>query len=546
MAALDRASIYGAFVANAARYSGKNALVYLGDRWSYGQLHQMCERFATALMGLGVTAGDRVLLYLPNIPQAIVVWLAVQRLGAIPVAISSIYTSTEFKYMTNDSGAKLVVCMDTNFNYVTRVLPETQVRQVIVCRTAEMLSPWRKAVLKAFKRAAEGSYRLGNGVFAFENMLKTPAGKLPPVPDGIADTTISLLYTGGTTGTPKGVPIPNYLFLENAIAARRTYESIVPLGTGIQLQAAPLFHILGQGSGVGAALCIGGDTLIMVPRVNLDAHFDHIQRYRVTTMFGVPSLYRMILEHDRLDQYDLSSLKFCMIGGDVVPLDLMERWEKRFKLPIYQGYGITEAMTVSLCSPDDKCPPTSVGKPVSMNEIRIVDPETLQAVPVGTSGELLVRSEHMVRAYWNKPEETREAFVQLDGKLWYKSKDLMRQDEQGWLYFTDRSTDMIKHKGYRVAASEIEKCLQENPAVVAACAIGVPDPRVGERIKAFCVLRDDIKGVTGYDLQKWCRERLAEYKIPQYIEFRDMLPKSKVGKVLRRELRAEERKKMEQ
>jgi long-chain acyl-CoA synthetase len=536
-------SIYGTFKASVNRNPDKTAIVFLGNKWTYREIDELCERFASALFKMGVKRNDRVLLYLPNIPQSIIAWLAVQRLGAVPVAISSIYTAMEFQYMTDDSGAEVVICMDTNFNYVNRVLSETKVRSVIVCTTAGMLSLWRRFILKAFKRAPEGRYSLGKGVYSFARLLRQPPVELPPVLDGEASETASLLYTGGTTGLPKGVPISNYMFLENAYAVRHTFAPVVGIGEGIQLQAAPLFHILGQGSGIGSALCIGGDTLIMVPRVNLDAHFDHIQRFGVTIMFGVPALYRMILQHDRLDQYDLSSLKFCMIGGDVVPTDLMEKWQEKFGIPLYQGYGITEAMTVAICKPGDNTPVASVGKALDMQEIKIVEPETVKPVLAGVSGELLVHSEHMIDHYWHKPEETAEAFVDIDGKLWYRSNDLMRQDENGFLFFTDRTADMIKHKGYRIASSEIEKCLQENPAVIAACVIGVPDVKVGERIKAFCVLKDDVKGVTGYELQRWCRERMAEHKVPQYIEFRDMLPKSKAGKLLRRELRAEERKK---
>jgi long-chain acyl-CoA synthetase len=177
----------------------------------------------------------------------------------------------------------------------------------------------------------------------------------------------------------------------------------------------------------------------------------------------------------------------------------------------------------------------------------LIDPDTLEPIHPNSDepGELLVSSEHMTRAYWNKPEETAERFVNLDGKVWYKTGDILSIDKDGWAYFHDRSVDLIKHKGYRVAASKVEAVLQENPAVIASCVVGVPDPKVGERIKAFVVLKEDVKGVTAYDLIRWCSERLAYYEVPQYIEFRDMLPKSKVGKLLRREIRSQERRKLE-
>lgn len=286
--------------------------------------------------------------------------------------------------------------------------------------------------------------------------------------------------------------------------------------------------------------------MVLLPRMNLDGLMDHIQRYRILTFFAVPTLYRMILEHDRLDCYDLSSLRYCFCGGDVLPREVAERWHWRFGNPLYQGYGTTETCgRVSLTPMGEEAPPGSAGKVTPLQRVKLVDPDTLEPVPPGEPGELLVSSEHMVRGYWNKPEETAKCFIELEGRLWYRTGDIVRIDAEGWLFYLDRSVDTIKHKGYRVAASEVEAVLQEHPAVIAACVVGVPDEWVGERIKAFVVLREDIKGVSAYELIRWCRERLAPYKVPQYIEFRDMLPKSKVGKVLRRELRAEERKKQE-
>jgi len=196
-------------------------------------------------------------------------------------------------------------------------------------------------------------------------------------------------------------------------------------------------------------------------------------------------------------------------------------------------------------STDRENPPLSMGLTVPSKEIKIVEPSGTDDMPPGEPGELVVHSSRMVRAYLNKPEETATSFVEIDGKLWYRTGDIVRQDEEGFLYFVDRTVDSIKHKGYRISASEIEAVLQEHPAVIESCVVGLPDEKVGERIKAFVVLKKDVKGITGYELLRWCRGRLVDYKMPQYIEFRDMLPKSKVGKLLRREIRTEEKKRLE-
>jgi long-chain acyl-CoA synthetase len=213
--------------------------------------------------------------------------------------------------------------------------------------------------------------------------------------------------------------------------------------------------------------------------------------------------------------------------------------------PLYQGYGATETCGgVAVNHAGVEAPEGTVGKVSAHQRSLIADPETLAPVAPGDGGELLVASEHMTRGYWNKAEETARCFVTVEGQLWYRTGDMVRQDAEGWIYFQDRSVDVIKHKGYRVAASKVDGVLQEHFAVVASCTIGVPDESVGERIKSFVVVKADVKGVSAQDLIRWCKDRLAPYEVPQYVEFRDMLPKSKVGKILRRELRSEERRKV--
>jgi len=285
-------------------------------------------------------------------------------------------------------------------------------------------------------------------------------------------------------------------------------------------------------------------TLVMpVPQV--DAILETVQRNRCRWLLGVPALYRMILENDRLNQYDLSSLKYCYCGGDVLPIEVFNRWKEYTGEPIYQVYGSTEAGHVTYSRIGREPKPGSIGFALQSRECIVVDPETLEKSPTGKSGELFVTSPYTLKSYWNKPEETANAYVDLDGKIYYRMSDFVSRDEDGDLLYVERSADIIKHKAYRVSASEVEAVLQDHPTVIGACVIGVPDQKVGERIKAIVVLKEDARGVGGTELIKWCREHLAPYKIPSYIEFRDMLPKSKVGKLLRREVRAEERRKVE-
>lgn len=531
--AIASSTIYEQFEKVCRDFPDRRALVYLGKEYKYSQLREAAEAVARSLHGLGVSKGDKAVLYLSNCPQWVIAWFALLRIGAVAIPISPIYTPLDLKYMANDSGAETIFCLDTNFGYVTQVLPETRLKRVIVTNVADSLPRWRRWIGIAFNKIPSGKVNSAENIFSFNRLLKGEGAASLPAFEAGPEEIFEMLYTGGTTGVPKGVPFSNILFLEGVTEQRAVSEPFIPRGEDIVAQGGPLFHILGQAVGLGGVL--SGDTLVLLPKVNLDGLFTHIERYRILTFFGVPAIYRMILDHDRVDSYDLGSLKYCFSGGDVMPPEVADRWLKKFGKPVYQGYGATETCgRVSLTPMGIESPPGSAGKVTPLQKVRPVDPDTLEPVPSGDPGELLVSSDHMVTAYWNKPEETADCFVKREGRLWYRTRDIVRIDGEGWLYYLDRSVDTIKHKGYRVAASEIEAVLQEHHAVVASCVVGIPDEKVGERIKAFVVLKSDIKGVSAYELMKWCRERLSSYKVPQYIEFRDMLPKSKVGKLLRR------------
>ena len=538
--------IYQAFATTADRCGDHTAVIYLGTRFTYRQVADLAERLAAALIDLGAADGRKVILYVPNSIQWVVAWFGILRAGGICVPITPIYTPHDLKYIATDSDAETVICADTNYGYVRKVLDETPLRQVIIVKTVDLLPAWKRGFGYLFDIVPRGTVSYGPHTHAFRTLLqryRNRRGELPPLTAG-GHALAEILYTGGTTKFPKGVPIAHDLFLVSADEQIRVSAPLFPVEENVIMGNAPLFHILGQTCGL-ATLLVGG-TLMVQPRINLDAAFDAIQRFRARSMIGVPALYRMILEHDRLDQYDLGSVDYWYSAGDVLPVEVGNRWEETFGKPIYQGYGATETCGgVAMCPVTIDNPPRSVGRIVTSKEVKIVDPTALEPVQSDEPGELLVSSPQMVSAYLNKPEETRSAFIEIDGRLWYRTADIMRMDVNGNLYFVDRSVDTIKHKGYRVSASEIESVLQEHPAVISACVVGVPDDIMGERIKAYVVLKADTRGITGYELTKWCRKVLVSYKVPQYIEFRDMLPKSKVGKLLRREIRDEEQRRKE-
>ena len=525
-------------------YPDRAAVVYLGESFSYRKMKEQIHRFATALFDLGVRDNDKVMLYIPNCPQFLIAYFGAQQIGAVPVPVSPIYTPHEIKYLINDSEAETILCMDTNFRYVKEVFPETCLKRTIVTNYVDLIPLYKRVIGTLFDKVPNGIIEKGDHIYSFKQLLR----KYPPDPPKVdidpASHLSYILYTGGTTGFPKGCIATHTGMVSFVNEIRNVGEGHIREGQEVFVMVNPLFHQMAEGVILGMVLT-KGNTAVLMPIPVVDAILKAIEKYRGTLFLGAPMLYRMILENDRLDFFDLSSLRFCWSGGDVLPLEVYKRWKEKFHVPIYQVFGATEVGFTAMSSLDREPVVGSIGRPLSSRETKIVDPETLEPVPSGAPGELLVTSEFISKEYWKKPEETAASYVHIDGKTWYRMKDYVRMDEEGQLFYVDRSADIIKCKGYRVSCSEIEAVLQDHPAVVAACVVGVPDSKVGERIKGIVVLKEDVRGVSGSELIKWCKERLASYKIPQYLEFRDMLPKSKVGKLLRREVREEERRRVE-
>ncbi|MBS3907022.1 MAG: AMP-binding protein [Syntrophaceae bacterium] len=522
------------------KYPDRVAIIFLGEKFTYARLQNLIGRFAASLNRLGVKKGDKVVLYLSNSVQWVISFFGIQKIGAVAVPIAPIYTSFEIEYMSNDSGAETIICLDTNFGYVKEIFRKTGLKRVIVTNLVDLLPFWKRAVGYLFDKVPKGTIKKDESVHFFKDLIKQTPEKLDVEIDPWKDLSY-ILYTGGTTGFPKGVP-GNHAGMTSYV--RDVMEEVaggyIEEGNDTYIAINPLFHIMALGLFTAIGLNYGNTTVVM-PMPQTDAILSAIQKFKVRWFLGVPALYRMILENDRLNQYDLSSLKYCYCGGDVLPVEVSRRWKELFHIPIHQVYGSTEVGHITYTRLNREPDAMSIGLPLKSRKCKIVDPDTLEPVPAGEIGELLVTSDYTIKKYWNKPEETNRSYVTLNGEIYYRMGDYVRQDENGEIRYVERSADIIKHKGYRVSASEVEAVLQDHPTIVGACVVGVPDAKVGERIKAMVVLKEDARGVDSSELQKWCRERLAPYKIPQYIEFRDMLPKSKVGKLLRREIRDEER-----
>jgi long-chain acyl-CoA synthetase len=529
----------------AGRYPDRPALVYLGTVITYRRLRDWIDRFATALHRLGVHRQDRVMLYLCNSPQWVIANFAVQRIGAVVVPISPIYTAHELRFMVEDAGIETIICLDTNFGYAQEIFPDTPLERIIVTRVTELLPLWKRALGQLLNRAPTGRIARAGHVHRFGKLLRRTPASPPDVTIDSRRDLASIMYTGGTTAFPKGVP-GNHATEVSYI--RDVMDDVVgghvEEGTDRLLMVAPLYHIMPKGFFIGVGLNYGSTTVLM-PLPHIDVLLKEIERHRVRWLLGVPAMYRSILENDRTDQYRLDSLRYCYCGGDVLPTEVFQRFRDLAGVPIYQVYGSTEVGHVAYSPLDAEPLADVIGKPLKSYRCLVVDPESLRPLPDGAVGELLVTAECVFKRYWNRPEESARSYVRVGGETYYRTGDFVTRNEIGEIRFVERTADIIKYKGYRVSASEIEAVLQNHPTVIGACVVGVADAAVGERIKAIVVPKEDAKGVSGAELKAWCRERLAPYKVPRHVEFRDMLPKSKVGKLLRREIRDEERRKAE-
>lgn len=545
MASLEKECTFTRFEEVCKEYTSRPALIYLGETFTYGRLETLVHKFARGLSDLGVKKQDRVMLYISNCPQWIIANFAINRIGAVTVPVSPIYTAFEIEYMIKDAGIETVICLDTNFVYVKEVMERTNLKRVIVTNLVDFVSPAKRFIGYLFDKIPHGNVSKGDRIYSFKDIVYRSPNIPPEVDIDPVNDLSYIMYTGGTTGFPKGVPgnhIGEVTYIHDIM--EDVIKDYVTPGRDTVLMVNPLFHIMAKGFSIAFGFNYG-NAVVLMPLPEVDATLSAIERYRIKWMLGVPALYRMMLENDRIDQYDLSSLRYCYCGGDVLPVEVFKTWREKYSIPLYQVYGSTEIGHVTYSLLDQEPSPTVIGTPLKTRRSIVVDRDTLEKLPPGELGELLVTSPYTVKEYLNKPDETAYSYVQMNGDIYYRMGDYVKLNERGELEFVERTADIIKYKAYRVSASEVEAALQDHPTVIGACVIGVPDPRVGERIKAIVVLKEDAKGIGSNELLKWCRDRLAPYKVPGYIEFRDMLPKSKVGKLLRREIRDEEKRKLE-
>ena len=527
----------------ADKYSNKTALIFYGKKISYRELKDLSNRFAAALADLGVKKGDTVALYLLNCPQYVIAYFAALKAGAKITPISPVYTSQEVKHQLQDSGAGTVICEDMLYDNIERA--GIALDNIILSNIGDFLPKLKKlfgktAMSKAYQGHSAPTPQMiaQAGIHIFNDLLK----KYPAIPPDVKidpKTDLAALpYTGGTTGLPKAAMLSHY----NMVSLQQQVMSFWPFfkeGNETVIAFLPFFHIYGQ-----VVLMLGGltqgHTIVLFTTPDIDEILTAVERYQASAFYGVPTLYEYLKEHDKTDRVNWKRMKAIVCGADTLHQSTIEGWERRTGTKILEGYGMTETTAVSHTSPYHRPKSGSFGVPIPGVDAAIVGVDDNEFVPIGEDGELILAGANIMQGYWKRPDANAETFIEIDGRQWLRTGDLVRMDEEGYFFFFDRKRDLIKHKGYSVFARHVEEVLYNHPQVKAAGVVGVPDPKVGNIIKAYVVLQGEARGqVSEEEIMEFCRENLAHYKVPGIVEFRGELPKTDVGKVSRRELREE-------
>ncbi len=520
---------------SAKKYPDKPCTIFKGAEISYKEMSKITDQLAAALVGLGVKKGDRVGILIPNTPQFVMAYFAVLKAGGVVVATNPQYTEREIKHQANDSGMKLMILMSNYYELVKRVQPETAIAQIIVTNIKETLPPLL-GVLFALLKEKKGGFKVtlrDNDLWMPDLQAQYSDHDRPQVDVGPDDTAI-FQYSGGTTGIPKAAIGLHRNLVANTVQMLCWLIS-AEMGKEVVMMAIPLYHVYGMVAGMNFGLASGA-TLVMVPDPrDLKDLLGNMHKYKTTIFPAVPALYNAINNNADViaGKYDLSAIKACISGSAPLLRETKETFEKLTGGFLFEGYGLSETPTATHCNPNlgvNKI--GSIGLPFPDVDAKIVDlDDEVTVLPVGEIGELIIKAPQVFKGYHNMPTETRNSL--REG--WLYTGDIARMDEQGYFYIVDRKKEMIKVGGFQVWPREVEEVLQDHPAIQDVGVAGVPDPKRGEIVKAWIVLTEG-KSLDREELKTWAKERMAKYKIPSEVEFRDELPKTHVDKLLRREL----------
>lgn len=519
----------------------KVAIHFMGRELDYQELYESALKFANYLRSLGVEKGDRVAIMLPNCPQAVIAYYGVLYAGGIVVQTNPLYTERELEYQMADSEAKVILALDILYPRIMKIIHNTKIENVIITGIKDYL-PFPKSLVYPYIQKKQYGFSVkvehqGNTHLFTEIMRLEEPNPIDGIPFNFEDDLALLQYTGGTTGTPKGVMLTHKNLISNAMMCDAWLYKCEE-GKEVVLGLLPFFHVYGMTT-VLILTIMKSNKMVLLPKFDVEQVLKTIQKQKPTLFPGAPTMYIGILNHPDLKKYDLSSINACISGSAPLPVEVQEKFEEVTGGKLVEGYGLTETSPVTHANFIwDKRVVGSIGVPWPDTEAVILNAEENKILPPGEIGEIAIRGPQVMKGYWKRPEETAKVFS--DG--WLLTGDLGYMDEEGFFYVVDRKKDIIIAGGYNIYPREVEEVLYEHEAVQECVVVGVPHPYRGETVKAYIVLKEG-KTVTEEELDKHCRKNLAAYKVPRIYEFRDSLPKTAVGKILRRTLVEEEKQK---
>lgn len=528
---LPQTTLHANLEISARKYPNKPALIYYGYELSYQQLLNEVEKMAAYLQQeCGIKKGDCVLLYLQNSPQFVIAFYAILRADAVVVPINPMNKSEELAHYIEDTGATTIFVAQDLYSHLVK-LNHPQIQRMILTCYADYLPAECEFTLPLFVSADKLVVRKPK-VVAWQEALAT---NLQPAPSLTGPDNLCVMpYTSGTTGHPKGCMHTHGSVMYNTLSGITWYQANTQ--DSVYLAALPFFHVTGMQGNMNSPIYIGA-TVIIMSRWDREVALALIERYRISRLALIAAMVVDLLASPNLDKYDLSSVSRISGGGAAMPEPVAKKLDERFGLKYIEGYGMSELMAASHINPEHRPKRQCLGVPIFDVDARIIDVDTLQELPQGKVGEIIVHGPQMMKGYWNNPKEDQEVFLELDGKTFIRTGDIGRIDEDGYFFMVDRLKRMINASGFKVWPVEVESLMYKHPAILEACVVGAQDEKRGETVKAVVVLKVDYpEKLTEQELISWCKEHMAAYKVPQIIEFIEELPKTASGKICWRDL----------